>query len=238
MAVERISQRAPIARSGRTDAKRLRDNIYSSSDDAGSSDEPMPANSDRRADVVAAASFVTDDPAKLTADIISMWTRAQEQFLGIGRTLIAARKMIERLMMQDTAAQAMRPADRRARAETEWKKFLEGLPFTQGIASQLEQVAGAVDGGRLARDELPHNYSVAYQLTTLNDAELEAARRHPDIVGPSATRAKIIAFKQRMREGNEHVVILSRRRTRIQEAIARLQQELAEVERQIADTEA
>jgi len=41
-----------------------------------------------------------------------------------------------------------------------------------------------------------------------------------------------------MREGNEHVVILSRRRTRIQEAIARLQQELAEVERQIADTEA
>ena len=235
MAIERIStasnlsQRAPT----RTDARKIRDGAYSEADLPPSAVERLP---DRRADTIAIARFESDDPNKLAAEIKTLWNRAQEQFLAIGHSLIAARKLIDRRMVNDPAVQAMQKADRRAWGEAEWSKFVVLLPFSRGIASQLEQVARALDGGRLTREELPSNYSVAYQLTTLSDAEIEAARRVQEgIMGPTATRARIIAYKKRLREAAlDRIVVIEQRRAKLLEAMERLKQEIEEVERELA----
>jgi hypothetical protein len=234
MAIERITaanvaQRAPT----RTNARKIRDGAYSEADMPPSALERL---SDRRADTIAIARFESDDPNQLIAEIKSLWNRAQEQFLAIGHSLIAARKLIDRRIVNEPAVQAMQKADRRAWGEAEWNKFVALLPFTRGIASQLEQVARALDGGRLTREELPCNYSVAYQLTTLSDAEIEAARRVQDgIMGPTATRARIIAYKKRLREAAlDRIVVIEQRRAKLLEAMERLKQEIEEVERELA----
>jgi len=191
---------------------------------------------DRRVDIMAIARFESDDPNKLVAEIKTLWNRAQEQFLAIGHSLKAARKLIDRRMVNEPAVQAMQKADRRAWGEAEWNKFLALLPFSRSIASQLEQIARALDGGRLKREELPCNYSVAYQLTTLSDAEIEAARRVQEgIMGPTATRARIIAYKKRLREGAlDRIVIIQQRRAKLLEAMERIKQEIEDVERELA----
>ena len=235
MAIERIStaskvsQRAP----SRTDARKIRDGVYSEADMPPSAVERFP---DRRADTMAVARFESEDPNKLVAEIRTLWNRAQEQFLAIGHSLIAARKLIDRRTMNEPAIQAMRKAERRAWSEAEWNKFLALLPFSRGIASQLEQVARALDGGRLKREELPCNYSVAYQLTTLSDAEIEAARRVQEgIMGPTATRARIIAYKKRLREAAlDHIVVMQQKRAKLLDAMERLKQEIEDVERELA----
>jgi len=235
MAIERIStvslvpQKSPM----RTDARKIRDSAYSEADMPPSAVERLP---DRRADTIAIARFESDDPDKLVAEIKSLWNRAQEQFLAIGHSLISARKLIDRQMVNDPTVQGMQKADRRAWGEAEWNKFVSLLPFSRGIASQLEQVARALDGGRLTREELPTNYSVAYQLTTLSDAEIEAARRVQEgIMGPTATRAKIIAYKKRLREAAmDRIVVIEQRRARLLEAMERIKQEIEDVERELA----
>jgi hypothetical protein len=236
MSVERVSNARTAQRSpARNDARKLRDGIYASADQQAPTVEDLPVTVDRRADIVITAKFDSDDPAKLVSEIQSLWTRAQEQFIAIGYSLIAARNLIDRQIRNDVAAQAMRPADRRALAEGEWRNFLARLPFSQGIASQLEQVVRALDGGRLTKEELPSNYSVAYQLTTLSETELEAARRHHGIVGPTATRARIIEFKRRLREARVgRVGLIEQRRAKLVEAIERMKQELESVERDLA----
>jgi|tagenome__1003787_1003787.scaffolds.fasta_scaffold20743262_1 hypothetical protein len=235
MVIERTSTaRSTLQRSPtRTDARKIRDGAYSEADRPCVAVERLP---DCRAEVMAIARFESDDPQKLVAEIKSLWTRAQEQFLSIGHSLIAARKLIDRQMVNDAAVQAMQKADRRAWGETEWNKFVALLPFSRGIASQLEQVARALDGGRLTREELPSNYSVAYQLTTLSDAEIEAARRVQEgIMGPTATRARIIAYKKRLREAAlDRIVVIEQRRARLLEAMERIKQEIEDVERELA----
>jgi hypothetical protein len=236
MAIERISTASDLPQRTtptRTDARKIRNGAYSEADMPPSAVERLP---DRRADTIAIARFESDDPDKLVAEIKTLWNRAQEQFLAVGRSLIAARKLIDRRMVNDPAVQAMQKADRRAWGETEWSKFVALLPFSRGIASQLEQVVRALDGGRLTREELPPNYSVAYQLTTLSDAEIEAARRVQEgIMGPTATRARIIAYKKRLREAAlDPIVVIEQRRAKLLEALERLKQEIEEVERELA----
>ena len=103
-------------------------------------------------------------------------------------------------MIETATDKSLMPRERRVYAEAEWSKFLAKLPFTQPIATQLERVARALDSGKLLPAELPSTYSAAYQLTTLSPDELDLARQQSDIVGPSATRARIVEFKRRLRE--------------------------------------
>jgi hypothetical protein len=195
------------------------------------------ADLDRRADVLATSKFDSQDPEVLIAEIGNLWHQAQERFLAIGQCLINAREIVETKVRAEHATMA--PGERRGFSEAEWRLFLGRLPFSQGIASQLERVARALDAGRISRAELPSNYSVAYQLTTLNDAELEAARRSHGIVGPSATRARIIQFKRHLRQArlDRRDAIEQRRRAviasmeRLQEELTKIEQELAEVSR-------
>jgi hypothetical protein len=235
MAIERTSTARSVSQrsAARVDARKIRDGAYSEADRP---PEALERLADRRAETMVIARFESDDPQKLVAEIKSLWTRAQEQFLAIGQSLIAARQLIDRQMMDDAAIQAMQKADRRAWGEAEWSKFVALLPFSRGIASQLEQVARALDGGRLTREELPSNYSVAYQLTTLTDPEIEAARRVQEgIMGPTATRARIIAYKKRLREAAlDRIMLIEQRRDKLLEAMQRIKRELDDVERELA----
>jgi hypothetical protein len=156
----------------------------------GDAAEFLPADIDPRF-----SRYGTRDQQALVNEICRLWQRTQEQFLEIGQSLIAAREMIE-----TATDKSLMPRERRVYAEAEWSKFLAKLPFTQPIATQLERVARALDSGKLLPAELPSTYSAAYQLTTLSPDELDLARQQSDIVGPSATRARIVEFKRRLRE--------------------------------------
>jgi hypothetical protein len=66
------------------------------------------------------------------------------------------------------------------------------------VAFQMRSVVAAIDEGRFAEGELPQNYSVAYQLVTLAEQEIEVAREKK-IIRPDVRRAEVIAFKRSLR---------------------------------------
>ena len=52
---------------------------------------------------------------------------------------------------------------------------------------------------------------------------------------PTATRAKIIAYKKRLREAAmDRIVVIEQRRARLLEAMERIKQEIEDVERELA----
>jgi hypothetical protein len=87
---------------------------------------------------------------------------------------------------------------------------------------------------RLSPEELPLNYSIAYQLTTLTDHELDCARAE-GIVCPDVRRGTVIIWKRRMRETlvTRHRE-LEARREQLLTSLKRMQRELADVERELA----
>jgi hypothetical protein len=156
-------------------------------------------------------------------EIRAEWQAARNSFLAIGRALVSAEEKLTseefRLLRQETGRL---------------------FPFSDGIASQLRQVAKAVDSGRLLEPECPGAYSVAYQITLLNPGELELARKR-GLVRPDVTRTEVIRFRQELREENalsnrvaladlrrEHQRIVARRREIIEEmsALRRRQHEI------------
>jgi hypothetical protein len=111
--------------------------------------------------------------------IKDLWQDVHHRFLMIGRLLVQAKKVLP---------------------HGEFDKMVEAeLPFTAGIASQLRAVAEAVDTNRLAIDEMPKTYSVAYQLTTLDDEALKKARQE-GLVHPDVRRAEVIRFKKSLKD--------------------------------------
>lgn len=90
-------------------------------------------------------------------EISSLWRDVQRRVLMIGRYLNRAKTMIPHGEFQQMI-------------KTE-------LPFSEQVAYQMHQVAAAVYAGRFLEEELPRNYSVAYQLVTLSEREVQIARQ-------------------------------------------------------------
>ncbi len=196
-------------------------------------EQEPPANPDQRGDVLATAAFETGNPEHLAVEIGTLWSRAQETFLTIGTRIVKARGIIEERIRGNNSH--LVPAERRAQTNAEWRLFLAKLPFSFQIASQLECVARALEAGRLSPAELPNNYSVAYQLTTLTDAELDVARKE-GVVGARARRDDIIEFKRRLRKARvDRENELVQRRKKIVADIERLRRELLEIDRQLGE---
>jgi hypothetical protein len=194
-----------------------------------------PANPDQRGDILATAAFETGNPEHLAVEIGSLWSRAQETFLTIGTRILKARSIIEERIRGNNSH--LTPAERRAQTNVEWRLFLAKLPFSFQIASQLECVARALEAGRLGSAELPNNYSVAYQLTTLTDAELDVARRE-GIVGARTKRDDVIEFKRRLRKARvDRENELMQRRRKITADMERLRRELLEIDRELGAEE-
>jgi hypothetical protein len=106
------------------------------------------------------------------------WARARQSFVAIGKALLAAED-------------ALSPEEFRQLSKNTGRVF----PFSETTATQLRQVARAVVSGRLAEDEMPGSYSVAYQIALMDPSTIEIARsRH--LVRPDVTRTELIAFRR------------------------------------------
>lgn len=157
---------------------------------------------------------------KAVEEICVLWKQAQDKFIAIGRYLIRTKDKFPKAFEREVVAK---------------------LPFGYNVAHQLMSVARAIDSGTLKLDELPRTYSVAYHLTTLDDAQLREARR-TGLIGPDVSRRAIIDFKKaidrRKLEEQGRLAILEREREELHNKMAKLQQQAQELAKQIEEVEA
>jgi hypothetical protein len=160
-----------------------------------------------------------DSTAKAVEEITSLWKQAQEKFLAIGRYLIRTKEKFPKAFEREVVAQ---------------------LPFGYNVAHQLMSVAKAVDSGILKPNELPRTYSVAYHLTTLDNAQLLEARR-TGLVGPDVSRRAIIEFKKsidrRKLEALGRRAMLERERADLHMKLTKLQQQAQVLGAQLKEIE-
>ena len=163
------------------------------------------------------AEVMNADPTYLTErpdfsrEISVLWQDVREKFLRIGRLLVRAKAVLPRGEFD-----AMIASD---------------LPFNPSIAYQLRAVAAAIDTGRIGLDELPRAYSVAYQLTTLDD-ELLARARKAGLIRPDVRRVDVVQFKKsvlRPQADPAKIRALRFDRLRLLERLRNLEAELREL---------
>jgi len=169
------------------------------------------ADDERVAEVMNAdPTYLTERP-DFAQEISMLWQDVREKFLRIGRLLVRAKNVLPR---------------------GEFDRMIAiDLPFNTSIAYQLRAVADAVDTGRLALGELPRTYSVAYQLTTLDDDLLARARR-AGLVRPDVRRADILEFKRSLIQppaDSAKIRALRLDRMRLLERLRSLEAELKEL---------
>lgn len=141
----------------------------------------------------------------LRGEILESWGQARDAFLHVGRTL-------NRL---DTTL----TVDERDRLRQQSTRL---FPFSESIASQLRQVAFAVDQGRIPLALLPGSYSVAYQLTLLKPRQMELAQKR-GLIRPDITREAIIRFRREMQDASPKKGQTTLSRTKLRTELRRLQ---------------
>jgi hypothetical protein len=167
------------------------------------------AELDARVDIVSTAEVALYSREDFASHIARLWNDAQQRFLIIGRYLAKAKTILPHGEYENMIAR--------------------DLPFSLQVAHQLKSVAEAVDSGRFNETELPNSYSAVYQLTTLNDDELQLAKEQ-GLLAPGVSRPRIIRFKHEIRRRSaqqQHREQLLRRRERLIEELRRIDAELA-----------
>jgi hypothetical protein len=135
---------------------------------------------------VFAGTALPDDPARISrllrvrAEIHKEWRDARDSFLAIGRALLSLDEILSRAELA-----RLRQGSERL------------LPFSDATATQLRQIARAVESGRLPYDLCPGSYGTAYQITLLNDRQLRIARTR-GLVRPDVTRREILALRREL----------------------------------------
>jgi hypothetical protein len=163
--------------------------------------------------------FIND----LRHEIDNYWLDARKSFLSIGRALLAAE---ERL------------------SKEEYERLIVGadrlLPFGRTVAVQLRAVAKAVEQGRIPKDACPAGYSVAYELSTLSDEDLQVAALR-GLIRTDLRRAEIKAFKEEIKAALKalghriNLVTLQRERALKLRQRERLERELEDINRRLAE---
>lgn len=118
---------------------------------------------------------------QVRAEIQKEWSDARDSFLAIGRALLSLEDSLTRVEWQ------------RLRQESE-----RLFPFSEATATQLRQIARAVDSGRLPREQCPGSYGTAYQITLLSDVQMAAARQR-GLIRPDVTRREIMLLRREVR---------------------------------------
>ena len=167
-----------------------------------------------------------EDQAKISrilqvrAEIQKEWSDARDSFLAIGRALLSLEESLTR---------------------AEWQRLRQSserlFPFSEATATQLRQIARAVDSGRLPREQCPGSYGTAYQITLLSDAQLQAARQR-GLIRPDVTRREIMILRRETRlladkappKGRVDRTALREERRRLVEREEMLRASLARVE--------
>lgn len=179
---------------------------------------------------VFAGTSLPDDQEKVRrilrtrSEIQKEWGDARDSFLAIGRALISLE------------AELTKAEFARLRHGTE-----RLFPFSDATATQLRQIARAVDGGRIPAAACPGSYGTAYQITLLSEPQLRVARER-GLIRPDVTRREIMQLRREVPvdgaepppPGRLDRARLREERARLGERRARLAEELALVERRIA----
>jgi hypothetical protein len=154
------------------------------------------------------------DPEHYADEIRRLWGEAARKFLAIGEYLLQAK---EHFPHGDKA-----------------KELEKLLPFTYSTANRLMRIAEAVRLNRLPRERLPANYATAYVLTTMNDGDLDEAKRR-NLVREDVTRKALEDFmaERRQPEEDAHHVLLRRERERVASQIERLRVRLKEIDAEL-----
>lgn len=179
---------------------------------------------------VFAGTSLPDDQEKVRrilrtrSEIQKEWGDARDSFLAIGRALIA----LEAGLTKAEFARLRHGTERL-------------FPFSDATATQLRQIARAVDGGRIPASACPGSYGTAYQITLLTEPQLRVARER-GLIRPDVTRREIMQLRREvpahgvepLLSGRVDRARLREERARLGERRARLAEELAAVERRIA----
>ena len=187
------------------------------------------------ADAMAAVFAGTDvmaDPLKaglireLRAEAYREWDKSKKAFLAIGRALLRAEDEL---------------------SPYEFARLRQGceriLPFSDSMASQLRQVARAVDDGRINEVACPGSCSVAYQIAVMDDHTIGLARAR-NLIRPDVTRLEVIAFRKQVatapsRDGSPpDLAAVARERGRLQKDRNRKARAVAALDARIAQLDA
>jgi hypothetical protein len=112
------------------------------------------------------------------SEIQKEWGDARDSFIAIGRALIALENELTRAEFA------------RLRHGTE-----RLFPFSEATATQLRQIARAVDLGRIPAEACPGSYGTAYQITLLTDPQLRVARER-GLIRSDVTRREIMQLRR------------------------------------------
>jgi hypothetical protein len=151
------------------------------------------------------------EPDQYAEEIRRLWGEAARKFLAIGEYLLQAKA---HFAYGDKA-----------------RELEKLLPFTYSTANRLMRIAEAVRLNRLPRERLPANYATAYVLTTMNDHDLDEAKRR-NLVREDVTRKALEDFMAERRQPDEeaHHVLLRRERERLVSQMERLKARLQEID--------
>lgn len=135
-----------------------------------------------------AGTGLPDDHAKVRrilrvrAEVQKEWGDARDSFLGIGRALLSLEADLTR---------------------AEFQRLRQGsdrlFPFSDATATQLRQIARAVDSGKISADACPGSYGTAYQLTLLTESQMRIALCR-GLVRPDVTRREIMQLRREVQE--------------------------------------
>jgi hypothetical protein len=157
-------------------------------------------------------------------EIQKEWGDARDSFLAIGRALLALEYDL---------------------TKAEFSRLRQGserlFPFSDATATQLRQIARAVDSGRIPAASCPGSYGTAYQITLLTEPQMQAARER-GLIRPDVTRREIMQLRREVHvinaepepSGRIDRTQLREERARLAERRDRLADELASLEHRIA----
>lgn len=164
---------------------------------------------------------------RVRSEIHKEWGDARDAFLAIGRALIA----LENDLTKAEFARLRHGTDRL-------------FPFSDATATQLRQIARAVDGGRIPAEACPGSYGTAYQITLLSELQLRTAWER-GLIRPDVTRREIMQLRRDVPDNEPHAssgrlnrAKLREERTRLADRRTRLAEELAMLDRRIAQLDA
>ncbi len=161
---------------------------------------------------------------RVRSEIHKEWSDARDSFLAIGRALLS----LEHELTKAEFARLRQSSERL-------------FPFSDATATQLRQIARAVDSGRIPLEACPGSYGTAYQITLLTETQMRVARER-GLVRPDVTRREIVQLRREMQASGSEAIgcgrvnssRLRKERTQLVERRRHLAEELDAVDRRIA----
>ena len=158
------------------------------------------------------------------SEISQSWADARDSFLSIGRALLSLE-----VVLSKSEFQRLRNSSQRV------------FPFSDATATQFRQIARAVDSGRIPFEACPGSYGTAYQITLLDDDQLNVARDR-GLLRADVTRKEIAALRQESRgqltaSGKVDKTQLRNERKQLRRRDQQLRQEMDIVQGRLAELE-